>query len=61
MKYILDVKVSAKAGLFEAYDYYEAMQEGLGIRFLDAWDDHLDILQQNPLLFQKKQKIFVRY
>ena len=58
MKYILDIKTSAKEGVFEAFDYYEDRQEGLGVRFLDYWEAHIDIIKQDPLLFQKKYKDF---
>ncbi len=58
MKYILDIKETAKTGVFKAFDYYENKQEGLGDRFLDDWETHLDIIKQNPLLFQKKYKNF---
>ena len=58
MKYILDVKTSAENGVLEAFDYYEDKQEGLGARFLDYWETHIDIIKQDPLLFQKKYKDF---
>jgi hypothetical protein len=58
MKYILDVKISAKAGVLDAFDYYEGIQEGLGKRFLDYWETHISIVEENPLLFQKKYKDF---
>jgi plasmid stabilization system protein ParE len=58
MKYTLDIKETAKVGLFEAFDYYENKQEGLGDKFLDDWETHLNIIKQNPLLFQKKYKDF---
>jgi len=58
MKYILDIKTSAEDGILEAFDYYESKQKGLGIRFLDYWETHIDIIKQDPLLFQKKYKDF---
>ena len=58
MKYILDVKTSAEKGVLEAFDYYEDKQKGLGDRFLDYWETHLDIIKQGPLSFQKKHKDF---
>lgn len=58
MKYHLDIKVSAEIGVLEAFDYYESKQKGLGARFLDYWEAHLESIEQNPLLFQKKYKDF---
>lgn len=58
MKYVLDIKISAKAGVLDAFDYYESVQEGLGTRFLDYWEAHISIVEENPLLFQKKHKDF---
>lgn len=43
MKYGLDIKTSAKEGVLEAFSYYESKQEGLGVRFLDYWETHIDI------------------
>ena len=58
MKYVLDIKVSAKAGVLDAFNYYEGIQKGLGERFLDYWEAHVSIVEENPLLFQKKYKDF---
>lgn len=58
MKFSLDIKISAKEAVLEAFDYYEGKQEGLGVRFLDYWETHIDIIKQDPLLFQKKYKDF---
>jgi hypothetical protein len=58
MKYILDIKISAKADVLDAFDYYEAIQDGLGKRFLFCWEAQINIVQLNPLLFQKTYKDF---
>jgi toxin ParE1/3/4 len=58
MKYILDVKVSAKVGVLEAFDYYESLRTGLGDRFIDYWETQLDSIKENPLLYQKRYKDF---
>lgn len=58
MKYILDIKISAEKGIIEAYDYYESKQLGLGVRFMDYVETHIDMIKENPLLFQKKHKDF---
>ena len=58
MKYVLDIKISAKVGVLDAFDYYERIQRGLGERFLDYWEEHVSIVEENPLLFQKKYKDF---
>ena len=58
MKYNLDIKDSAKAGVLEAVEYYEGKQEDLGIRFLEQWESCVEALQRDPLLYQKKYKNF---
>lgn len=58
MKYHIDIKVSAELCVIEAFDYYESKQKGLGARFLDYWESHLEMIERNPLLFQKKYKNF---
>lgn len=58
MKYILDIKISAKAGVLDAFEYYEEIKEGVGKRFLDYWETHIGLIKENPLLFQKKYKDF---
>ncbi len=58
MKYTIDVKITAKSGVLEAFDYYEGKQKGLGIRFLDCWETQVDMIKKEPLLFQKKYKEF---
>jgi hypothetical protein len=58
MKYIIDIKTTAKTGVLEAFDYYEEKQEGLGIRFLDCWEKQIEVIKREPLLFQKKYKDF---
>ncbi len=58
MKYSLDVKSSAEIGVLKAFDYYEDKQKGLGDRFLDYWETHLDMILQEPLMFQVKYKDF---
>jgi hypothetical protein len=58
MKYKLDVKITAKAGVLEAFDYYEYLRTGLGDRFIDYWEAHLDNIKENPLHHQKAHKDF---
>ena len=58
MKYLLDIKTSAEKGVLNAFDYYEGKQKGLSDRFLDYWETHLNLIKQEPLLFQKKYKNF---
>ncbi len=58
MSYVLDIKISAESGVVNAFEYYESVENGLGIRFLDSWEKHLGIIKQNPLLFQLKYKNF---
>lgn len=58
MKYVLDIKISAEKGVLKAFDYYESKQQGLGERFLERWEVKIELIKQNPLLFQKKYKNF---
>ncbi len=58
MKYILDIKISAKEGVLEAFDHYESIRQGLGDRFIDYLEVHLNSVKENPLLYQKKYKDF---
>lgn len=58
MKFILEVKGSAREGVTEAFLYYEDKQEGLGERFLRSWEKHLESLQSDPARYQKRYKEF---
>jgi hypothetical protein len=58
MIYTVDVKESARDNVTEAFLYYESKQQGLGERFLSIWEKHLEVLQKEPKLYQKKYKEF---
>jgi plasmid stabilization system protein ParE len=40
-----------KFDLAEAYDWYEALEEGVGERFLDAFDACVEAICENPQAF----------
>lgn len=56
MKYVIYVEDTADSDVVEAVKYYEGKQEGLGERFLKHWEQTLELLKQNPNLYQKKHK-----
>lgn len=58
MKYKVIVKESADENITETFLYYESRQAGLGERFLKCWENHLEVLQLDPNLYQKKYKDF---
>jgi plasmid stabilization system protein ParE len=58
MKYAIKVKEPARNNITEAFLYFESRQEGLGERFLQSWERHLEFLEQEPHLYQKKYKDF---
>ena len=37
-----------KFDLADAYDWYERQEEGLGERFLDAFDSCVELIRENP-------------
>lgn len=58
MIYRLEVKPAAREELVLAAIYYEGLSEGLGIRFLDAWENATTIIQKQPLGFEFKKGNF---
>jgi plasmid stabilization system protein ParE len=52
MTYTISVRSLASQQLQQAYDYYESQQVGLGVSFLDAFHQVLDLLQKQPFIFQ---------
>ena len=58
MTYSIFVENTANNDVIDAVKYYESKQKGLGERFLKHWEETIDILKQNPNLYQKKYKNF---
>ena len=56
MKYEVIIPESVYSELAAEAGYYEAKQENLGLSFILMWEEAMKQLQQNPLMFQKKQK-----
>lgn len=51
MDFNIEIRPLAASDIFEAYDWYESQQVGLGVRFLDALADFYQRLQLHPLSF----------
>ena len=58
MIFRLEVKPDAREELAIAAIYYESLSEGLGIKFLDAWEVTAAIIQKNPLGFAVRKRNF---
>lgn len=58
MNYKLDVKETADKDVVKAVRHYESKQEGLGVRFLNSWEQTLELLKHDPNIYQKKYKNF---
>lgn len=51
--YNVIIQPEAEQDLDEAYAYLEAQQPGLGFQLLADLTETLELLEENPLLFQK--------
>lgn len=51
--YHVIIQPEAEQDLDEAFAYYEAQQSGLGFQLLADLTETLELLEENPLLFQK--------
>lgn len=58
MKFTIDVKETAKNNVVDAFLFYESRQAGLGERFLSSWEERLELIKDEPHLYQKKYKDF---
>ena len=47
------IQPEAEADLDEAYQYFEQQKSGLGFQLLEDFTEVLELLENNPLLFQK--------
>lgn len=54
MKYHLIVKPEAELDILEAARWYEQQQSGLGKRFIEAVDDKMSMVEENPLHLSRK-------
>ena len=64
MAYNVIIQPQAELELDDAYNYYDEQKIGLGFDFLEQFVDVLEILENNPFLFQKidgeKRRAFIR-
>ena len=51
MKYNLIVRPEAEVDIQEAFDWYESRQQDLGRKFIEALDNLLHRIEENPLIF----------
>jgi hypothetical protein len=51
MPYKIEIRPLAKFEIFEAYDWYDAQREGLGLEFLEALDVFYTSLRRNPFSY----------
>ena len=47
-------KKEAQEDILEAVTWYELQQKGLGIKFLDEFEEIIEYLHRNPFLFPEK-------
>ena len=52
MVYSLVIKEEANSDALEAFLYYEEIQTGLGIRFLESLQKRYDQLSENPQFYR---------
>ena len=58
MKYIVEIKHEAREEVAESFKYYESVQRGLGLKFLDCVEITLTSISKHPELFAKKHQNF---
>ena len=51
MKYTIDIRPLALYEIYEAYDWYEAQREGLGMEFMQELEAFYSSLQRNPYTY----------
>jgi toxin ParE1/3/4 len=56
MRYKLIIKPEAELDLLESSQWYERQKEELGMRFIDAVEDKLLVINKNPLHYQVRYK-----
>ena len=60
MIYNISVRSAASEQLQQAYEWYESQQTGLGVSFLDAVHQVLDLIQQQPSVYRIRYGTNVR-
>jgi hypothetical protein len=58
MRYLIEIKESARKGAVEAFLYYEEQQTSLGDRFLDKMELLLNDIAKYPKTYSEKYKQF---
>lgn len=56
MLYSIEVRYLAATEIIEAYDWYEAQREGLGIEFLEELENFYQSLLRNPQAYTYYKK-----
>jgi toxin ParE1/3/4 len=51
MPYNIEIRPLAKLEILEAFDWYDAQREGLGLEFLEALDSFYASLNRNPFSY----------
>jgi plasmid stabilization system protein ParE len=51
MPYKIEIRPLAKVEILEAYDWYDAQREGLGLEFLEELDAFYASLNRNPYIY----------
>jgi toxin ParE1/3/4 len=51
MPHKIEIRPLAKVEIFEAYDWYDAQREGLGLEFLDELEAFYKSLDRNPFSY----------
>jgi hypothetical protein len=58
MNFLIVIPERVCEQLDSAFVYYEEKQAGLGIKFLDDWENTMDHLEKRPFIYQLKYKQF---
>ena len=51
--YTVIIQLEAEQDLDEVYHYFESQQQGLGFEFLAEITETIEVLEDNPMLFQR--------
>lgn len=58
MNFVIVIPERVCKQLDSAFGYYEEKQAGLGVKFLDDWENTMEHLEKRPLIYQLKYKQF---
>ncbi|MEQ9286193.1 MAG: type II toxin-antitoxin system RelE/ParE family toxin [Cyclobacteriaceae bacterium] len=56
MNYEVVIKAAAELDVTEIVSWYESKKQGLGLRFLEAIDVKIKLLEQNPHIYRVRYK-----